>query len=119
MSGRKNVIPAHPILTANVLTGAFQTVVTTLTTATHVGFLVATSGVTSGTGTFQVQFRMYKDANNFSPWCTLSGAAGTLNNADDVFFLDVSVVPGQVRVIYTPSGTPNGTVTIWVSGCEE
>ena len=118
---RKNAIPPHRFLNDQSLAASFQSSAITLTTATRIGFNLSTSGVTDNTGTFSVQFRVYKDVNNYSDWTTLSlDTSPTLSDADTQFLLDVSVPPGQVRLAFTAAGgTPNGTVDCWISGEQE
>lgn len=118
MSGRKNVIPPFKLVSAQSLAASFQSDPVTLTTATHIGFNCSTASVTSNSGTFGVQFRVYKDANNYSDWTELTlSDEPTLNDANLQFLMDITVPPGQVRMRYTKSvGTTDGTVTVWVSG---
>lgn len=119
MSGsRKNVIPAFKLVSAQSLASTFQSTPVTLTTATHIGFNCSTSGVTSNTGTFDVQHRVFKDVNTFSDWATLTlSSQPSLLNADKTFLIDVTVIPGQIRLFFTTSaGSPNGTLTVWISG---
>lgn len=117
-SARKNAIPAYKLLTAQSLASSFQSDPITLSTATHIGFACSTASVTANTGTFGVQFRVFKDINLFSDWIDLSFAtAPSLVNANAQLLLDITVPPGQVRLKFTPGGaTPNGTVTVWISG---
>lgn len=119
MSGsRKNVIPPFKLATAQALSASFNSDPVTLTTATHIGFNCSTASVTSNAGIFGVQFRTYKDANNFSDWTTLTlSAVPTLANTNLQFLMDVTLPPGQVRMFFTKSvGTTDGNVTVWVSG---
>lgn len=113
-----NVLKAHKLTSAESLGASFTSDPVTIVTLDYVSFNIATSGVTTNTGTFYVQHRMYSDANNFSSWATLTlSSVPTLNNANDTFLIDLKVSPGQVRVGYTaPGGSPDGTVDIWVSG---
>jgi hypothetical protein len=118
MSGRKNAIPAYQLVNAQSLAASFQSDVITLTTATHIGFNCSTASVTTNTGTFGVQYRVYKDSNDYSDWTDLTlSTTPTLASTNIKFLMDVTVPPGQVRAVYTKgSGTQDGTVTMWVSG---
>lgn len=118
MSGRKNVLTAFKLLSAQSLAANFSSPVTTLTTATHVGYNVAASGVTDNTGTFSVEHRLWKNQNEYSEWATLTlSPTPTLGDADTVMLIDVTVPPGQIRLSFTAAGgTPDGVIDVWLSG---
>lgn len=117
---RQNYVKGYRLHNDQSLGASFNSSAVTLRTACRVGFNIATANVTSGTGTFQVQHRIYNDANNASEWATLTlSSTPTMTGANAQFLLDVSVPPGQVRVKYTESGSANGTCDIWVTTSEE
>lgn len=107
------------IATAQDLDTSFESDPVKVSRVNQIGFNVSTSGVTAGTGTFQVQHRVWVDDNHCSAWTTLTlDSTPTMASADAQFLLDVTVPPGQVRVKYTESGSADGTCDIWVSGVE-
>lgn len=111
----KQLLIASKIGDALDLSGAVQTNPVTIKTADNVGIVIETSGVTTNTGTFTVQYRAYKDENNFSAWADLA-TTYTLASADAVFFRKELGLPnGQIRVSFVPAGTPDGTADIWIS----
>ena len=117
---RQNFVKGYRLANDEDLSASFETSPVTVRTACRVGFNIATSGVTSGTGTFQVQHRIYRYANNYSAWATLTlDSTPTMAGADAEFLVDVSVPPGQVRVKYTAAGSPDGTCDVWVTTGEE
>lgn len=121
MSGRKNILPPFKLLNAESLAASFESEPVTITTVTHVGITLETASVTDNTGTFGVQWRAYKDAQNYSAWATLSlSSTPTLADANMTDLLDLRLPPGQFRITFTAAGgTPDGTVTAWVTGNSE
>ncbi len=118
MSGRKNILPPHKLIEAESLAADFESDPITITTATHLAITLETAGVTDNTGTFSVQYRVYKDDRESSEWINLTlTSVPTLEDADMTDLLDLRVPPGQVRVTFVASGsTPDGAVTCWVTG---
>lgn len=114
---RSDYLKAFKLTDAESLASSFDSDPVTVTTTNRIGFNISTASVTAGTGTFQLQHRMFKDDNNASDWATLTlSSTPTMAGADAQFLVDADVPPGQVRIKYTASGTPDGTATIWVSG---
>ncbi len=112
MSGRKNAIPAYKLVSDQSLAGGFESDPVTLATATHIGFNVATDGVTENTGSFGVEHRVYKDENFFSDWAELTlSAVPTLAGVDRTFLMDVTVPPGQVRMFFDQTAIQVQTLT--------
>lgn len=118
MSGRKNVIPAYRIIPLADLSDDFVTEPVTMTTATNINFTVATSDVTDNTGTFGIEYRIWKDENHYSDWVSLTyNPVPTLADADTQFLIQAYLMPGQARLTFTSAGgTPDGTADIWVAG---
>ena len=112
MSGRKNLIPPYQLESAADLGNSFETDPVTVSTATRVAFNVSTSDVSANTGTFGVQHRIYKNADEASEWATLSlDATPTLADADAQMLIDVTVPPGQVRLAFTQPAFETQTLT--------
>lgn len=117
----KNLLPAYKLESSQSLASDFSTDPVTITTLDNVGFTVVTSSVTDNTGTFTVEVRIYKDANNYSDWVALTLSSSMVLADDDAsFFVNLNQLPPvQVRISFVAAGgTPDGTVDIWVSGCE-
>jgi hypothetical protein len=116
---QRQLLPAHKLVDGESLGSSFDSDPVTVNAANRVGFNISTADVTSGTGTFDIQHRVYKDVNSYSDWATLTlDSTPTMAGADAQFLVDVSVPPGQLRVKYTASGTPDGTCDVWISGVE-
>jgi hypothetical protein len=112
VSGRKNIIPAYKILNDQSLGATWQSEPITLSTVSRLAFSVSTSGITNNVGTFSVQHRVYKDVNNYSDWVTLTlSSTPTLADANDQILIDVSVPPGQVRLVFTSLDFETQTLT--------
>lgn len=89
----------------------------------NVGINIEILSVTDNTGSFFVDHRIFKDANNFSAWAELTLPATdfpALANADAVFLSNLNQLPkGQLRVRFVAAGgTPDGTCNIWFTGRE-
>lgn len=114
---RKQLLQANKIADGQSLAANFQTDPIMIETADNVGLWIEVpTGITDNTGTFTVQVRAYKDANNFSAWANLT-TTYTLANAAATFFRKETQLPNcQLRVSFVAAGgTPDGTVDIWVS----
>jgi hypothetical protein len=116
----KEVLHGFQLKNDQSLAASFQTDPVTVKYMDNVGFNISTASVTDNTGSFAVQHRIYKDANNASAWATLTlDTTPTLADGNDTFFVNLNQLPpGQVRIAFTAAGgTPDGTCDIWVSGC--
>jgi len=116
---RRSILQGHQLENNASLAASFNTDPVTVKTMDNVGFVISTASVTDNTGTFEIEYRVFKDENNYSEWATLTlSTTPTLANGNDQFFINLNQLPvGQVRVAFTAAGgTPNGTCDIWVSG---
>lgn len=113
---RTNILSATKISSSQSLGASFQTDPVMIETANNVGIWLDATSVTDNTGTFSVQVRPYKDANNFGPWVSLA-TTYTLANAAASFFRKEENLPAcQIRVSFVAAGgTPNGSVNVWIS----
>jgi hypothetical protein len=118
MSGRKNVIPAYHILPGGDLSDDFVTEAVTMTTATNISFTVSTSGVTDNTGSFGIEYRIYKDENHYGAWIPLTfSPVPTLADANALLLIQAYLNPGQARLTFIAAGgTPDGEADVWVTG---
>lgn len=104
MSGRKNAIPAYNISEDRSLSAAFNTDSVTMSTSTHIFFTASSSGVSDNTGSFGIEYRIWKDEYHYSDWVALTFIpVPTLADTDAQFVLDARLGPGQARLTYTPS----------------
>lgn len=117
---RKNILRAHKLLTAESLADDFESDPVTLTTATRIAFNIKAYDVSDNSGTFSVEHRLYRDADNYSDWASLTLDASPVLADDDVTLLvDVDVPPGQVRLVFTADGgTPDGSADVWITGAQ-
>lgn len=114
--GRNNLLIANKISSAQSLAADFESDVVSIETSNNVGIWIDASSVTDNTGTFTVQVRAYKDANNASAWADLT-TTYSISDADVVFFRkEVTLPPCQIRVAFVAAGgTPDGVADIWIS----
>lgn len=116
---RRAILQGYQLNSATSLGASFNTDPVDVKTMDNIGINISTASVTDNTGTFAVQHRVYKDANNYSAWASLTlSTVPTLSNGNDTFFINLNQLPvGQIRVAFTAAGgTPDGTCDIWVSG---
>lgn len=124
---RKELLTGYQLKDNQSLAADFQTAATTVKNIDNVGVNISTTGVTTNTGTFNVQHRVVQTVNPgtgaalaFSDWATLTlSPPATLANADTVILINLNQLPpGEIRVTFTAGlSTPNGTADIWVCGC--
>lgn len=100
------------------LEASFNSEVFDIKTVDNIGINISASSVTDNTGTFEIEWRVYKDANEFSDWAELTlSSTPTLADAAATFAVILNQLPpGQIRVKFTAAGgTPDGTCDIWIS----
>lgn len=113
---RHNLLTAKKISDGQSLAANFQSSAVTIETANTVGIWLDASGVTDNTGTFTVQVRPYKDANNLGSWASLTTTYQLANAAAVFFRKEENLPPCQIRVSFVAAGgTPDGSVDIWIS----
>lgn len=101
MAGR-NIIKKK-IETAKSIASSFNsTSIMDLESISEVGFSVASSGVTTNTGTLGVDHRIEVDNNNISEWVAITiSPVPTFASANAQFLMQLTLPPGQVRMTYT------------------
>jgi len=107
--------------TAKTLASNFSTDPIDITTIDNLGVNVSASSVTDNTGSFFIDHRIYKDANNFSDWAELTlSSTPQLADADATLLINLNQLPhGQMRLRFVAAGsTPDGVADVWVSGKE-
>lgn len=81
-------------------------------------FNIEAKDVTVNVGVFTIEHRIVQDAFRFSAWGPLClDEDPTLDNEDTVKTIYLNQAPiGEVRIVFTVTGSPNGTCDIWYSG---
>lgn len=117
---RKDVLQAFKLLTDQALDADFASEVVNIRTIDNVAVVMQCDDVTDNVGTFQIEWRAFKEPNHYSEWIELDlSGEPTLADADDLIMINLNQLPpGQIRVTFTSlGGTPDGTCTVWVTGC--
>ena len=81
-------------------------------------FNIEATGVTVNVGVFTIQHRIVKDEFRRSAWGPLClDEDPTLENVDAVKTIYLNQAPiGEVRIVFTVTGSPDGVCDIWYSG---
>lgn len=111
----------YKLLTAQTLASNFSSDPIDCVKCDNYAINISTASVTDNTGSFYVDHRIYKDANNNSDWAQLTfTTTPQLADADDVLLININQIPkGQLRLRFVAAGgTPDGTCDVWVSGKE-
>jgi len=84
----------------------------------NIAFNIEVKDVTDNTGVFTVEHRIVKDHLKFSAWGKLCLSFDPkIESEDKVFIIYLNQAPiGELRVVFTVTGTPDGTCDIWFSG---
>ncbi len=84
----------------------------------NVMFNIEAKDVSVNTGVFTIEHRIVKDAFRKSAWGPLClDEDPTLENVNTVKTIYLNQVPiGEIRIVFTVTGSPDGTCDIWYSG---
>ena len=84
----------------------------------NIMFNIEATGVSTNGGVFTVEHRIVKDEFHKSAWGPLClDDPPTLENVDAVKTIYLNQAPiGEVRIVFTVTGSPDGVCDIWYSG---
>ena len=84
----------------------------------NIGINIEVKDVSDNTGVFTVEHRIVKDHARRSGWAKLCLSFDPqIESKDKVFLIYLNQAPiGEIRVVFTVTGTPDGTCDIWFSG---